>query len=99
MQLSNWYVRLCRRRFWRGDMTDDKLSAYQTLYTCLETLSRLMAPIAPFFSERMFLDLNAGRAENGKRKVESVHHLPFPEYHVEMVDKALEERMQLAQKV
>ncbi len=97
--LSNWYVRLCRRRFWRGDMTDDKLSAYQTLYTCLETLSRLMAPIAPFFSERMFLDLNAGRAENGKRKVESVHHLPFPEYHVEMVDKALEERMQLAQKV
>ena len=58
-----------------------------------------MAPIAPFFSERMFLDLNAGRAENGKRKVESVHHLPFPEYHVEMVDKALEERMQLAQKV
>ena len=97
--LSNWYVRLSRRRFWRGEMNDDKLSAYQTLYTCLETLSRLMAPIAPFFSERMFLDLNAGRAESGKRKVESVHHLPFPEYHAEMVDKALEERMQLAQKV
>ena len=94
--LSNWYVRLCRRRFWRGDMTDDKLSAYQTLYTCLETLSRLMAPIAPFFSERMFLDLNA---VTHRFEAESVHHLAFPEVHEEMVDKALEERMQLAQKV
>ncbi len=94
--LSNWYVRLCRRRFWRGEITDDKKSAYQTLYTCLETLSRLMAPIAPFFSERMFLDLNA---VTKRYKVESVHHLGFPEYHAEMVDKALEERMQLAQKV
>ena len=94
--LSNWYVRLSRRRFWRGDMTEDKLSAYQTLYTCLETLSRLMAPIAPFFSERMFLDLNA---VTHRHNVESVHHLAFPEYNVEMVDKALEERMQLAQKV
>ena len=97
--LSNWYVRLCRRRFWKGEMTADKVSAYQTLYTCLETLSRLMAPIAPFFSERMFLDLNGGRVESGRWKVESVHHLSFPEYHAEMVDKALEERMQLAQKV
>ena len=94
--LSNWYVRLCRRRFWKGDMTPDKVSAYQTLYTCLETLSRLMAPIAPFFSERMFLDLNA---VTHRYDVESVHHLGFPEYHAEMVDKALEERMQLAQKV
>ncbi|MGX8713598.1 MAG: DUF5915 domain-containing protein, partial [bacterium] len=94
--LSNWYVRLCRRRFWRGEITDDKKSAYQTLYTCLETLSRLMAPIAPFFSERMFLDLNA---VTKRHNVESVHHLGFPEYHAEMVDKALEERMQLAQKV
>ncbi len=94
--LSNWYVRLCRRRFWKGDMTPDKVSAYQTLYTCLETLSRLMAPIAPFFSERMFLDLNA---VTHRYSVESVHHLGFPEYHAEMVDKALEERMQLAQKV
>ncbi len=94
--LSNWYVRLCRRRFWRGEITDDKKSAYQTLYTCLETLSRLMAPIAPFFSERMFLDLNA---VTKRYNVESVHHLGFPEYHAEMVDKALEERMQLAQKV
>ena len=93
--LSNWYVRLCRRRFWKGEMTSDKVSAYQTLYTCLETLSRLMAPIAPFFSERMFLDLNA---VTKRYDVESVHHLGFPEYHAEMVDKALEERMQLAQK-
>ena len=94
--LSNWYVRLCRRRFWKGEMTSDKVSAYQTLYICLETLSRLMAPIAPFFSERMFLDLNA---VTKRYDVESVHHLGFPEYHAEMVDKALEERMQLAQKV
>ena len=94
--LSNWYVRLCRRRFWRGEITDDKRSAYQTLYICLETLSRLMAPIAPFFSERIFLDLNA---VTHRYDVESVHHLGFPEYHAEMVDKSLEERMQLAQKI
>ena len=94
--LSNWYVRLSRRRFWRGEMSDDKLSAYQTLYTCLETLSRLMAPIAPFFSERMFLDLNAVAH---RHDAESVHYLPFPEVHVEMIDKSLEQRMQLAQKI
>ncbi|MBR1851529.1 MAG: isoleucine--tRNA ligase [Bacteroidales bacterium] len=94
--LSNWYVRLCRRRFWKGEMTTDKISAYQTLYTCLETLSRLMAPIAPFFSERMFLDLNAVTC---RFKVESVHHLPFPEVNNELIDKSLEERMQLAQKI
>ena len=94
--LSNWYVRLSRRRFWRGEMSDDKLSAYQTLYTCLETLSRLMAPIAPFFSERMFLDLNAVAH---RHDTESVHYLPFPEVHVEMIDKSLEQRMQLAQKI
>ena len=94
--LSNWYVRLSRRRFWRGEMNDDKLSAYQTLYTCLETLSRLMAPIAPFFSERLFLDLNA---VTRRFDAESVHHLAFPEVHDEMIDKSLEERMQLAQKV
>ena len=94
--LSNWYVRLCRRRFWRGEMSDDKVSAYQTLYTCLETLSRLMAPIAPFFSERVFLDLNA---VTKRHNVESVHHLGFPEVYEEMIDKSLEERMQLAQKI
>ena len=94
--LSNWYVRLSRRRFWKGDMTADKVSAYQTLYTCLETLARLMSPIAPFFSERMFQDLN-----NVTRRIaaESVHHVAFPEVHEEMIDKALEERMQLAQQI
>ncbi len=94
--LSNWYVRLCRRRFWKGEMTADKISAYQTLYTCLETLARLMSPIAPFFSERMFLDLNS---VTRRYDAESVHHLPFPEIHEEMIDKALEERMQLAQQI
>ena len=94
--LSNWYVRLSRRRFWRGEMSVDKVSAYQTLYTCLETLSRLMSPIAPFFSERMFLDLNS---VTHRFDAASVHHLPFPDVHEEMIDKSLEERMQLAQKI
>jgi len=94
--LSNWYVRLCRRRFWKGDYSDDKISAYQTLYTCLETLSRLMSPIAPFFSERMFLDLNN---VTHRLDVESVHHAAFPAVHEEMIDKELEERMQLAQHI
>ena len=94
--LSNWYVRLCRRRFWKGEMTPDKVSAYQTLYTCLETLARLMSPIAPFFSERMFLDLNE---VTHRFNVSSVHHVPFPEVHEEMRDAALEERMQLAQQI
>ena len=94
--LSNWYVRLCRRRFWKGEMTADKVSAYQTLYTCLETLARLMSPIAPFFSERMFLDLNE---VTHRFKAQSVHHVPFPEIHEDMIDKALEERMELAQKI
>ena len=94
--LSNWYVRLCRRRFWKGEMTADKVSAYQTLYTCLETLARLMSPIAPFFSERMFLDLNE---VTHRFNAQSVHHVPFPEIHEDMIDKALEERMELAQKI
>ena len=94
--LSNWYVRLCRRRFWKGEYSEDKISAYQTLYTCLETLLQLMAPIAPFFAERMFCDLN-----NVTRKVnvESVHHTKFPEANETLIDKELEERMQLAQKI
>ena len=94
--LSNWYVRLCRRRFWKGEYTEDKISAYQTLYTCLETLARLIAPIAPFFSERMFRDLN-----NVTHRIdaESVHHTEFPAYNESVVDKALEQRMQLAQKI
>ena len=94
--LSNWYVRLCRRRFWKGDYTEDKISAYQTLYTCLETLARLMAPIAPFFSERMFLDLNA---VTHRLDVTSVHHASFPSVNEALIDKSLEERMQLAQQI
>ena len=94
--LSNWYVRLCRRRFWKGDYTTDKISAYQTLYTCLTTIAKLMSPIAPFFSDRLFLDLNSA---TGKEKVESVHLADFPAYHTDLVDKALEERMTLAQDI
>ena len=94
--LSNWYVRLSRRRFWKGSMNDDKLSAYQTLYTCLETLARLMSPIAPFFSERIYRDLNA---VTHREEAESVHFLPFPEVHEELIVKSLEERTQLAQKI
>jgi len=94
--LSNWYVRLCRRRFWKGDYTADKISAYQTLYTCLSTIAKLMSPVAPFFSERLFLDLNS---ITQKEEVESVHLADFPVYHAELVDKDLEERMALAQNI
>ncbi|PRD46258.1 isoleucine--tRNA ligase [Sphingobacterium haloxyli] len=94
--LSNWYVRLCRRRFWKGEYTDDKISAYQTLYTCLDTVAKLMSPISPFFSDRLYLDLNAG-AE--KESAESVHLADFPAYHADLVDKDLEERMALAQDI
>lgn len=94
--LSNWYVRLCRRRFWKGEYTDDKISAYQTLYTCLKTISKLMSPIAPFFSDRLFLDLNAG---TGRESVESVHLSDFPVYREELADRELEERMGLAQDI
>jgi isoleucyl-tRNA synthetase len=94
--LSNWYVRLSRRRFWRSDNSEDKLSAYQTLYTCLTTIAKLMSPVAPFFAERLFTDLNS---ITNKEKVESVHLADFPEYKPNLVDKALEERMQLAQDV
>ena len=94
--LSNWYVRLCRRRFWKGDYTEDKISAYQTLYTCLDTVAKLMSPIAPFFSDRLFIDLNG---VSGKEQAESVHLADFPLYQSELVDKALEERMALAQNI
>ncbi|HYK77956.1 MAG TPA: isoleucine--tRNA ligase [Daejeonella sp.] len=94
--LSNWYVRLCRRRFWKGDYTEDKISAYQTLYTCLSTIAKLMSPIAPFFSEKLFLDLNSA---TNLEKVESVHLADFPVYHPDLVDLALEERMSLAQNI
>ncbi|WP_313155325.1 isoleucine--tRNA ligase [Sphingobacterium multivorum] len=94
--LSNWYVRLCRRRFWKGDYTEDKISAYQTLYTCLDTIAKLMSPISPFFSDRLFLDLNAA---TNKEQVESVHLANFPVYNDSLVDKDLEERMALAQDI
>ncbi|MEC3878554.1 isoleucine--tRNA ligase [Parapedobacter sp. 10938] len=94
--LSNWYVRLCRRRFWKGDYTEDKISAYQTLYTCLNTIAKLMSPIAPFFSDRLYLDLNS---ITQKEQAESVHLADFPSYQAELVDSGLEERMALAQDI
>ena len=94
--LSNWYVRLCRRRFWKGDYSEDKVSAYQTLYTCLETLSQLMAPIAPFFADRLFNDLNA---VTQRYNVDSVHLTDFPSICNELINKQLEERMQLARQI
>ncbi|HCL06363.1 MAG TPA: isoleucine--tRNA ligase, partial [Chitinophagaceae bacterium] len=94
--LSNWYVRLCRRRFWKGEYELDKISAYQTLYECLETIVRLMAPISPFFSDAVFRNLNA---VTGRFTVGSVHHADFPVANESVVDSALEERMQLAQDV
>jgi len=92
--LSNWYVRLNRKRYWGGEYDEDKISAYQTLYTCLETISRLMAPIAPFFADRLFLDLNK---VTGKDTHESVHLAYFPTYDTALIDNNLEECMQLAQ--
>ncbi len=94
--LSNWYVRLSRRRFWKGEYTEDKISAYQTLYRCLETIARLSCPIAPFFMDRLFMDLNQ---VSGRRSIESVHLTDFPVYDASVIDKELEERMQLAQKI
>ncbi len=94
--LSNWYVRLSRRRFWKGDYSADKISAYQTLYKCLETIARLSAPIAPFFMDRLYMDLNE---VSGLHKAESVHLSDFPVAEKAYVNKALEEQMQLAQKI
>jgi isoleucyl-tRNA synthetase len=93
-QLSNWYVRLCRRRFWKGEYETDKISAYQTLYECLETVVRLIAPISPFFSDAVFANLNA---VTSRFDVASVHHADYPVYDESMVDPLLEERMHLAQ--
>jgi len=92
--LSNWYVRLCRRRFWKGEYEHDKICAYQTLYECLETLSRLMAPISPFFADWLFRNLEE---VTGRIKAASVHHADFPETDESFIDLPLEERMQLAQ--
>ncbi len=94
--LSNWYVRLNRKRFWGGGMTDDKLAAYQTLYTCLETVAMLSAPFAPFISDRIFTDLNA---VSGRHTDESVHLATFPAADESLIDPELEEMMSLAQRV
>ncbi|MEM8848091.1 MAG: isoleucine--tRNA ligase, partial [Bacteroidota bacterium] len=94
--LSNWYVRLSRRRFWKGDYQQDKISAYQTLYTCLATVAKLSAPIAPFYMDRLYKDLNAA---TGMENFESVHLADFPIFNGTMVNKALEGKMQMAQKV
>lgn len=93
--LSNWYVRLNRKRFWGQEYNSDKISAYQTLYVCLETVAKLMSPAAPFYSEQLFGDLNT---VSGKEKT-SVHLSKFPEYNERSVDKKLEERMNLAQQI
>jgi isoleucyl-tRNA synthetase len=95
-QLSNWYVRLCRRRFWKGDYEHDKICAYQTLYECMETVLRLMAPIAPFFSDAIFNNLNQ---VTGKQGVASIHHSDFPKSNPALRDSGLEQRMQLAQDI
>jgi len=92
--LSNWYVRLCRRRFWKGEYEHDKICAYQTLYECLETLCRLMAPIAPFFADWLFANLNE---MTNRFATESVHHINFPRAVKAVIDVDLEKRMQLAQ--
>ncbi len=94
--LSNWYVRLNRKRFWGGGMTRDKLAAYQTLYTCLETVALLAAPFAPFFSDRIFCDLNA---VSGRHTDESVHLAAFPKADTALIDATLEETMALAQQL
>ena len=94
--LSNWYVRLSRRRFWRSDNSDDKLSAYQTLYTCLVTIAKLISPIAPFFADQLYTDLNS---VTNKEDFESVHLAYYPSYHPELVNAGLEERMQMAQDI
>ena len=92
--LSNWYVRLCRRRFWKGEYQADKISAYQTLYNCLNTISIIGSPIAPFFMDQLFNDLNS---VCNKYEVESVHLCDFPLVNKEMINKELEEQMSLAQ--
>ncbi len=94
--LSNWFVRLSRRRYWKGDYQKDKISAYQTLYTCMVTVAKLGAPVAPFFMDRLYKDLVAGTQ---KETFESVHLANFPEYNEALVDKALEHKMQKAQNI
>jgi len=94
--LSNWYVRLSRRRFWKGDYQTDKISAYQTLYTCMNTIAKLGAPIAPFFMDRLYQDLNS---VTKKETSESIHLADFPIYDASFVDKSLEHKMESAQTI
>jgi isoleucyl-tRNA synthetase len=94
--LSNWFVRLSRRRFWKGDYQSDKISAYQTLYTCMLTIAKLGAPIAPFFMEKLYLDLNS---VTNKESFESIHLANFPVYDESCVDKSLERKMENAQTI
>ena len=94
--LSNWYVRLCRRRFWKGTYSEDKIAAYQTLYECIETIARLMAPIAPFFCDQLFRNLNG---LTKRFEATSIHHIDFPKADPSKMDAALETRMQLAQDI
>jgi isoleucyl-tRNA synthetase len=94
--LSNWYVRLSRRRFWKGDYQTDKISAYQTLYTCMITIAKLGSPIAPFFMDRLYQDLNS---VTGKETSESIHLSDFPVYDERFVDKSLERKMESAQTI
>jgi isoleucyl-tRNA synthetase len=94
--LSNWYVRLNRKRYWGGEFDTDKRAAYQTLYTCLETISMLAAPVAPFYMDKLFRDLNG---VTGRHDAESVHLSFFPEYNEKLIDTALEKRMDVAQKL
>ncbi|MBU8883358.1 isoleucine--tRNA ligase [Kaistella sp. DKR-2] len=94
--LSNWYVRLCRRRFWKGEYSHDKISAYQTLYTCLETIAKISAPIAPFFMDQLYQDLNG---ITGKNSAESVHLTDFPVADESLIDQDLVEKTHLAQQI
>ncbi|RSC95618.1 isoleucine--tRNA ligase [Tenacibaculum singaporense] len=94
--LSNWYVRLCRRRFWKGEYAQDKISAYQTLYTCMLTVAKLGSPVAPFFMDRLYKDLIKA---TGKESFESVHIAEFPKYKADLVDKSLERKMENAQTI
>ncbi len=94
--LSNWYVRLNRKRYWAGEFNPDKLAAYQTLYTCLETIAMLMAPLAPFYADKLFCDLNS---VSKKHKVNSVHLSDFPVFSNSYIDKDLEQRMEIAQEI
>src|SRR5690606_11589231 len=94
--VSNWYVRLSRKRFWKGELTDDKISAYQTLYTCLETVALLMAPIAPFYADQLFADLNA---VTKRHSVDSVHLADFPQLNTMYINSQLEAQMADAQSI